>query len=120
MQSHTVISVGAVCFGVAIGYITYRTLVRKSRGAQISDLAAVIGAVGGGTVTAIFDQNQSDAFGWYSIGLLAGMACYFTLSLRLRGRENWAGVMGEGVLPASSTPLPEGSEQVQDPVRPRR
>ena len=80
----------------------------------------MIAAVGGGTVTALFDQNQSDSFGWYSIGLLAGMACYFTLSLTLRGKENWAGVMGEAVLPTSNTPVPQDSEQRPDSIRPRR
>jgi hypothetical protein len=120
MRSHLVISVGALCFGVAIGYVTYRTLVRKSGGAQVPDMAAVISAVGGGTVTALFDRNQSDSFGWYSIGLLAGMAGYFALSLMLRGKENWAGVMGEAVLPSTSMPVPEDSGQVPDPVRPRK
>jgi hypothetical protein len=124
MRSHTVISVGALCFGVAIGYVTYRTLVRKSEGVQISDLAAVISAVGGGTVTALFDRSQTDSFGWYSIGLLGGMAVYFVASLVLRGKQNWAGVMGEVILPDSepppgSVPTSADTAPVPDPVRPR-
>ena len=48
-SSPTVLSVGATCFGIVVGYVTYRTLVRKSD-AAISDLAAVIAAIGGGVV----------------------------------------------------------------------
>ena len=72
-MSPTVISVGAVCFGIVIGYITYRTLARSEK-ASVSDIAAVVAAVGGGTVTTLFDRNGSDSFGWYSMGLLVGMA----------------------------------------------
>jgi hypothetical protein len=32
-------------------------------------------------VTAPFDPSQSDAFGWYSMGLLVGIALYLSLSL---------------------------------------
>jgi hypothetical protein len=83
VASSTVISIGAVCFGIVIGYVTYRTLVRKGE-SSISDLAAVVGAVGGGVVAERFDSNQgSDTFAWYSIGLLAGMAIFLVLRLIL-------------------------------------
>ena len=81
-SSSTVISIGAVCFGIVIGYVTYRTLVRKGD-SSISDLAAVLGAVGGGVVTERFDQKGGDTFGWYAIGLLAGMAVFLLLRLLL-------------------------------------
>jgi hypothetical protein len=32
-------------------------------------------------VTALFDPSQSDAFGWYPMGLLVGIALYLGLSL---------------------------------------
>lgn len=71
-SSATVISLGAVCFGIVVGYITYRTLVRKTD-AAISDIAAVVAAIGGGVVVERFDSARgSDTFGWYSMGLLAG------------------------------------------------
>jgi hypothetical protein len=93
-SSHTVMSVGAVCFGIAVGYITYRTLVRTTEKTAISDIATVIGAVGGAAVTGLFDPANGDAFGWYSIGLLAGIAVFFLLYLRLNGPEQTAKVMG--------------------------
>src|SRR4051794_33898332 len=94
--SPTVVSVGAVCFGLVVGYVTYRTLARTTTSASISDLAAVIAVVGGGTVTALFDPTTSDAFGWYSVGLLGGMAAYLVLSLAIRGKKVTANVMGGG------------------------
>jgi hypothetical protein len=114
-----VVSVGALCFGLAVGYITYRTLVRREGGAQISDLAAVIAVIGGGTVTGLFDPQQGDAFGWYSIGLLVGMAVYFAASLKLRGKENWAGVMGTAVLPGHGRPDRRDEDEQIDQVEPR-
>jgi hypothetical protein len=69
-----------VCFGVVIGYVTYRTLVRKNN-SSISDIAAVVAAVGGGVVTQIFNPTAGDTFGWYSIGLLVGMAVFLVLRL---------------------------------------
>jgi hypothetical protein len=75
-HSSLAISIGAVCFGIVIGYITYRTLVRKGA-AVITDIAGVIAAVGGGTVTIWFDQSGGDSFAYYSMGLLGGMVLYY-------------------------------------------
>ena len=92
-SSPAVMSAGALCFGVAVGYITYRTLVRAERSA-VSDLATVVTAVGGGAVTGLFDPQEGDAFGWYSIGLLAGMAVFFLLFLAMNGKVAAAVFMG--------------------------
>ena len=78
-MSSAVVSVGAVAFGIVVGYITYRTLVRSDE-TSISDIAAVIAAIGGGVVVSLFETG-SDAFGWYSIGLLVGMAIFLVLRL---------------------------------------
>ncbi len=75
-NSSIVISVGAVCFGVVVGYVVYRSLARSGPTSSVSDIAAVIGAVGGGVVTTVFDPTKSDAFGYYSVGLLIGMVLY--------------------------------------------
>jgi hypothetical protein len=107
--SPLVISVGATCFGVVAGYITHRTLIRKSTGAQISDLAAVLAAIGGGTVAALFPlDGQSDAFGWYSIGLLIGVAAYFVNFRLHNSKETTAEVLGEGQPPRQSSGLRGG------------
>ena len=70
---------GTICFGSVIGWVTYRTLRRKSSGAALSDISAVIGAVGGGTITALF--KPPDIFGAYCIGLAAGFFGYFIIGI---------------------------------------
>ena len=89
MGSPLVISIGAVCFGLTVGFITYRTLVFKE-GSDIGDIAAVVGAVGGGVVMVWFDQSVNDSFAWYSMGLLLGMVLYY-LHTRVFGTEEAKG-----------------------------
>jgi hypothetical protein len=86
-------SVGAACFGLAVGFITYRTLARTTDKTAITDLTAVIGAIGGGAVTGLFNPQHGDLFGWYSIGLASGLAVFFLLYLALNGRARTAAVM---------------------------
>jgi len=89
----TVLIIGTICFGLLVGYITYRTLVRTTDKASISDLAAVISAIGGGGITAIV-RPGSTLFGWYAISLLIGFAAYAALYLKMNGRKEFAKVMG--------------------------
>lgn len=84
--------VGALCFGLVIGWIVYRTLRRREGAAMLSDIASVIGAVGGAAVTTMFDNDQ--LFGWYSIGLVVGFAGYFIVGLVLAGRGGRSSVEG--------------------------
>jgi len=93
MAGIEVTSVGAVCFGVTVGYVTYRTLVRTTEKTAIGDLATVIGAIGGAAVTAIFDPKRTDLFAWYSIGLLVGLVLFFFGFLWLNGKQELAKVM---------------------------
>jgi uncharacterized membrane protein YeaQ/YmgE (transglycosylase-associated protein family) len=83
---------GALCFGLVIGWIVYRTLRRREGSAALSDIASVIGAVGGAAVTTLFDSDE--LFGWYSIGLAAGFAAYFIIGLVLAAREGKSTVEG--------------------------
>jgi hypothetical protein len=78
MSSGVINSIGAVCFGLVVGYITYRTLARTEK-AAISDLAAVIGAIGGAAVTGLYDPHHGNLFGYYAIGLSVGMATWLTI-----------------------------------------
>jgi bacteriorhodopsin len=101
-----VLTIGSVCFGVFVGYITYRTLARTADKTAISDLTAVIGAVGGGAVTTII-RPQTDNFGWYAIGLLAGFIAYAALYAIINGKTEFAKVMG----------LPRPAGELTGPVR---
>ncbi len=110
--------IGAFCFGLVVGWVTYRSL-RHSLSNGINDIAAVIGAVGGAAVTALFPQGTG-AFGSYCIGLAIGFFGYLVTAVvlarrigKLEGNEakNLAGVaewLGEPPkVPGSNGPTNE-------------
>jgi hypothetical protein len=70
---------GPLCFGIVIGYVTYRSLARSGPTSSISDIAAVIGALGGGVITTLFLPG-SESFGFYAFGLVLGFAIYIGVS----------------------------------------
>lgn len=80
---------GALCFGLVIGWVTYRTLRRTTEKVGLSNIATVIGAVGGGAVTGIFDDDQ--LFGLYSIGLAIGFFSYLVLGNTVFKDSSWLG-----------------------------
>jgi uncharacterized membrane protein YfcA len=59
-----------------MGRVTYRTLRRQNEPVAVSNIASVIGAVGGAAVTALFTK---EFFAWYSIGLAFGFFLYLIL-----------------------------------------
>jgi uncharacterized membrane protein YeaQ/YmgE (transglycosylase-associated protein family) len=75
----TVIDLGALCFGIIVGWVTSRTL-RRTTPSGLSDIATVIGAVGGAAITGIF-KPSTNAFGWYCIGLLIGFFVYLIIAI---------------------------------------
>ena len=81
----TITDVGGLCFGAVIGWVTSRTL-RRSTPTALSDIATVIGAVGGAAITALFKAG-SDAFGYYCIGLLAGFVLYLIAAISVARGE---------------------------------
>ncbi|PXX53408.1 hypothetical protein DFR70_12719 [Nocardia tenerifensis] len=100
----TLIAFGALVFGTVVGCITYRTLVRTADKAAITDLTAVIGAIGGGTATTLYD-SAGRAFAWYSIGLALGMTAFFLVFLAMNGKTETANVMsGNHIVAASTSP----------------
>lgn len=85
--------IGAAGFGAVMGWITYRTLRRREGAAALSDLATVIGAVGGAAITAVF--KTPDLFGWYCIGLFVGFFLYFLVGLRIKSDQAVSAWMGK-------------------------
>jgi hypothetical protein len=69
---------GAFAFGLVVGWITYRTLRRSGETVALSNIATVIGAVGGAAVTGLF---EAELFGWYSLGLAGGFFFYLLLAV---------------------------------------
>jgi hypothetical protein len=88
----TVADIGALCFGVVVGWIVYRTLRRRTDSSALSDVATVIGVVGGAAVTAVFKTET--LFGFYSIGLAAGFFVYLVASLIIAGNKKVDEFMG--------------------------
>jgi hypothetical protein len=89
--------IGAVCFGLVVGWVTYRTLARRADGVSLSDIATVMGAVGGAAVVTIFNDKQ--LFGLYSIGLAVGFFGYLIAYVILNGRKKAGTIMGQGDTP---------------------
>ena len=81
--------VGALCFGIIVGWVTYRTLRRTGETVAISNIASVIAAVGGGAVTAVF--KTPDIFAWYCIGLFVGFFAYLILGNWVFKDSSWLG-----------------------------
>jgi hypothetical protein len=76
---------GAFCFGIVIGWVTYRSL-RRNQSNGLSDIATVIGALGGAAITGIWKPGTG-AFSGYCIGLLIGFFAYLIVSLLLAGKD---------------------------------
>jgi hypothetical protein len=115
-----VIDVGALIFGLVVGYITYRTLIRTVDKASVSDLATVLSAIGGGAVVKLYDPSGTP-FAFYSIGLTVGMTVFFfafwkmtdksTLAKVMAGKTTTLGGSVTGTGPADSN---HGSTVAQD------
>ena len=67
--------VGATCFGILIGWYIYFINRYRKADVQLSDLATIVGVIGGGTILALFPAS-SDLFGAYGIGLVIGFFGY--------------------------------------------
>ena len=69
-----ILDTGPLLFGVVLGWVTYRTLRRDGKHAHISDIAAVVSALGGTAVTGLVDKL---AIGWYLTGLFDGFFLFY-------------------------------------------
>jgi len=84
--------IGAMCFGAVMGWIVYRTLRRREGTAALSDIATVLGALGGAAITALFKTEV--LFGAYCIGLFIGFFGYFIVGLNVKSDQavnTWMG-----------------------------
>ena len=69
---------GALCFGLVVGWVTYRTM-RRTKPTGLSDISTVIGAVGGAAVISLFPK-ETGAFNAYCIGLAIGFFGYLIVA----------------------------------------
>jgi hypothetical protein len=102
--------IGAFCFGLVIGWVTYRALRRSVASASLSDIGTVIGAVGGAAVTALFPK-ETGAFGAYCVGLAVGFFGYLISALRLAARTGTLTATNEWLGEKGATSANDGDAQ---------
>lgn len=76
---------GAVCFGLTVGWMAYQILRNRSGALWLFDLIALLGIIAGAAVLAFF-RNEA-IFGWYAIGLIIGFFAYLAVGVILRGTQ---------------------------------
>lgn len=79
--------IGAGAFGAVIGWYIYYVNRYRTGDVKVSDITAIIGAIGGGAILAIFEAG-TDLFGAYAIGLAGGFFAYFTTLLVMVLKSN--------------------------------
>lgn len=80
---------GAAGFGTIIGWLVYYINRYRTGDVQFSDLATVIGIIGGGAILTLFPEG-TDLFGGYGIGLFVGFFSYFIyLNVQVRISKNF-------------------------------
>lgn len=99
-SADAILGIGPACFGLLIGWITYRTLRRKEGPVALSDLSVVLGTLGGGVVTGLFGGEVQFAF--YSIGLAFGFFGYLVVAWMTYNHESKTGTSN----PAAPTQSP--------------
>ena len=78
---------GAFAFGVVLGWFTYFTNRYRKGEVQFTDLATLLGVIGGGAVTALFGDAKTTLFGAYGLGLAVGFFAYFATLIVLVRRS---------------------------------
>jgi uncharacterized membrane protein YeaQ/YmgE (transglycosylase-associated protein family) len=71
---------GALAFGLVIGWFTYFVNRHRTDTVSLSDVASIIGALGGGAILGLFPAKTA-LFGAYGLGLAIGFFGYFLILL---------------------------------------
>ena len=74
---HEDVTLGAFSFGLVVGWITATTLQHLTNHG-VSDIAAVVAAIGGAAVSKMFTEDNR-TFGNYCLGLAGGFFVYIIL-----------------------------------------
>jgi uncharacterized membrane protein YeaQ/YmgE (transglycosylase-associated protein family) len=105
--------IGVLCFGLVLGWITYRTLRLRAGTGVLADIVAILTALVGAGITALFRDDV--LFGLYSIGLALGFFAYVALDLYFfnrQGAPSWRMV----VVPPADMPAPPPDAQAAEPA----
>jgi hypothetical protein len=68
---------GSFAFGAVLGWFLYFTNRYRKGDTQLSDVATLLGVIGGGAATALFGDAKTTLFAAYGLGLAAGFFAYF-------------------------------------------
>jgi hypothetical protein len=79
------LSIGAAAFGLVIGWMTYFIL-RRAKPSAISDLATIIGTLGGASIIGLFDP-KGPLFASYAFGLAIGFFAYYRVYSKIVGKS---------------------------------
>jgi uncharacterized membrane protein YeaQ/YmgE (transglycosylase-associated protein family) len=82
-----IVKVGSICFGLIVGWITYRTIRNRERNPVFSDITAIVGALGGGTIASLASKGEL-YFPWYCVGLAGGFFFYLIIMVPIISRGN--------------------------------
>lgn len=97
-----IVGLGALFFGLMVGWIAYRILRQRTSASWISDLIALLGIIVSAGILALFRNDV--LFGWYAIGLALGFFSYFAVGVRLYGKQE---VLPWRLEPVSPTSTPD-------------
>lgn len=107
-----IIGLGAILFGLMLGWIAYRLLRQRSGASWMQDLTALLGIIAGAAALALF--RDETIFGWYAVGLVVGFFAYLAVGVILSGKQEVQPWRLEPIaLP--STPLPLETESPAQP-----
>jgi hypothetical protein len=87
MNADTLAGLGAFAFGAVIGWLVYFTNRYRTGSVQFSDITTLLGAIGAGAVTALFEP-KGQLFGAYGLGLFIGFFAYFVMLVILVRNSN--------------------------------
>lgn len=107
-----IVGLGAVLFGLAIGWIAYRMLRQQSGPAWLSNLIALLGIIAGAVALAFFRDDA--IFGWYALGLVIGFFAYFAVGVVLYGKQE---ILPWRLEPVSSL-SPSETQEAQQSAQP--
>jgi len=107
--------IGAMLFGTIIGWYVYLINRYRKGDVQLSDLAALIGVIGGSAVLALFDR-EGGLFGAYGIGLAIGFFSLIIMVSRSNNFNNDWFLDGRRKKPSDDYVIPPGTAETIRPM----
>jgi hypothetical protein len=111
--------IGAGAFGFVLGWNVYFVNRYRTDKVALSNLASLVGVVGGGAVLALFPA-ETQLFGAYGIGLALGFLSYLALLLAMVLKSGKFGVEwfldGRRQELAEDEYIPEGFRETSTPM----